>query len=94
PEVVVGDPVEGSPDLGLLDRFEHVGSGGSRRIDVSVDQAAGREKALCYEVADRLDYVVAPIAEYRRLMLEGSAEHGLPTEWSAFLEGRFAELDD
>lgn len=81
-------------DLGLLDRFEHVGSGGYRRIEVSVDHGGGLEQALCYEVADRLDYEVAPIAEYRRLMLQGSAEHGLPTEWIAFLEGRFAELDD
>ena len=80
-------------DLELLDRFEHVGSGGYRRIEVSVDHGGGLHQALCYEVADRLDYEVAPIAEYRRLMLEGSAEHGLPPEWIAFLEGRFAALD-
>lgn len=80
-------------DLESLDRFEHVGNGGYRRIEVEVDTPPGPATALCYEVADRLGFEIPPTAEYRELMLEGSAEHGLPEHWIAALEQRFTLLD-
>jgi gamma-glutamylcyclotransferase (GGCT)/AIG2-like uncharacterized protein YtfP len=80
-------------DLASLDRFEHVGNGGYRRIEIEVEHESGPVRALCYEVAERLDYEVAPTEEYRRLMLDGSLEHGLPDSWLGYLEQRFLELD-
>lgn len=80
-------------DLESLDRFEHVDNGGYRRIEVEVELAQGPVTALCYEVADRLGFDIPPTTEYRQLMFEGSAEHGLPDLWTAFLEQRFAVLD-
>lgn len=80
-------------DLESLDRFEHVGNGGYQRVKVEVNTASGLAKALCYEVTDRLAFEIPPTPEYRRLMLEGSLENGLPDFWTAFLEQRFAGLD-
>lgn len=80
-------------DLESLDRFEHVGNGGYRRIEIEVEAAPGPATALCYEVADRLGFEIPPTPEYRQLMFEGSAEHGLPDHWVAWLEQRFAVLD-
>jgi gamma-glutamylcyclotransferase len=80
-------------DLARLDRFEHVGNGGYRRIEIEVEHESGPVEALCYEVAERLDFEVAPTAEYRLLMLDGSLEHGLPDTWLGYLERRFLELD-
>ena len=79
-------------DLESLDRFEHVGNGGYRRIEVEVEAALGSATALCYEVADRLDHDVPPIPEYRRLMIDGSLEHGLPDHWIGHLEDRFSRF--
>lgn len=80
-------------DLESLDRFEHVGNGGYRRIEVEVEAAHGIATALCYEVVDRLDREIPPIPEYRRLMLDGSVEHGLPDHWIGHLEERFSALE-
>lgn len=80
-------------DLERLDRFEHVDAGGYRRIEVEVEGGPGGGRALCYEVAERLGYEIAPTPEYRRLMLEGAREHGLPATWLGYLERRFLELD-
>lgn len=80
-------------DLEDLDRFEFVGDGGYRRITVEVEREDGMLPALCYEVVDRLGSDLAPIPEYRRLMIEGAREHGLPRPWIASLELRFRELD-
>ena len=80
-------------DIERLDRFEHVGNGGYRRIEVEVEADLGRATALCYEVADRLDRDIPPIPEYRRLMLEGSVEHDLPGHWLEHLEERFASFE-
>lgn len=82
-----------APDLEALDRFEFVGDGGYRRITVEVEQEDERLPALCYEVVDRLGFELAPIPEYRRLMIEGAREHGLPQVWIDSLEVRFRELD-
>ena len=79
-------------DLERLDRFEHVGAGGYRRIEVEVQHGAGGGRALCYEVAERLDFEIVPTPEYRRLMLDGSREHGLPDSWLGYLERRFIAL--
>lgn len=80
-------------DLAELDRFEFVGDGGYRRVTIEVERDGELLPALCYEVANRLDHELAPVPEYRRLMLDGSREHGLPDGWITFLEGRFAGLD-
>lgn len=80
-------------DLAGLDRFEHVGNGGYRRIEVEVEAPPGPATALCYEVADRLAFEIPPTPEYRQLMLEGSAEHGLPDHWITALGQKFTLLD-
>jgi gamma-glutamylcyclotransferase len=101
-DVVVSDGAEvwgaiyrlSASDLERLDRFEHVGNGGYRRIEVEVEipHTSGPTTALCYEVADRLDRDIPPIPAYRRLMLEGSVEHGLPDHWLAHLKYRFSHF--
>jgi gamma-glutamylcyclotransferase len=83
----------GASDLERLDRFEHIGNGGYRRIEVEVEGAGGRVRALCYEVADRLGFDIPPTPAYRRLMLDGALEHGLPGDWSAQLKRRFDSMD-
>lgn len=80
-------------DLEELDRFEFVGAGGYRQVTVEVEQEGKMLPALCYEVVDRLESDLAPIAGYRRLMIEGAREHGLPQAWIDSLELRFRELD-
>jgi len=79
-------------DLESLDRFEHVGNGGYRRIELEVETAGDTATALAYEVADRLDFEIPPVEEYRRLMIDGSLEHGLPDHWIGHLEDRFSRF--
>lgn len=81
-------------DLAALDRFEFVGDGGYRRITVDVEHEGDLRPALCYEVVDRLGFDLAPIPEYRRLMVDGAREHGLPHTWIESLQTRFRDLGE
>jgi gamma-glutamylcyclotransferase (GGCT)/AIG2-like uncharacterized protein YtfP len=61
--------------------------GGYARVAVEVAlEASGPVAAQTY-VSQRLASDPAPNADYRRIVLAGAREQGLPAEWLAFLEG-------
>jgi hypothetical protein len=63
-----------------------VAEGGYERIDVEVVAADGsRARALTY-ASTLLTEEPVLAAAYKRLLVEGAREHGLPAEWIALLE--------
>lgn len=65
-----------------LDRFE----GGYRRIRVRVEAAGGDPLAAQTYASERLIEDARPTEDYRRFLIEGAREHGLPEFWRAMLE--------
>ena len=65
-----------------LDRFE----GGYARIEVEVETPLGARLAVATYVSDRLTDVPVLDPAYKRAIVDGAREHGLPAAWIAGLE--------
>lgn len=66
-----------------LDRCEP----GYLRVAVSAFAAGGARCAAQTYVSRQLTRDPLPFSWYKRLMIEGAREHGLPEDWLALLEG-------
>ena len=64
----------------------HACERGYRRIEVDVILAGGLVRAATY-VSELFTDDLLPSGAYRRFLVEGAREHGLPAHWVALLEG-------
>jgi hypothetical protein len=76
-------------DWPVLDRFES----GYARVAVEVVTPGGERLPAQTYVAERLTSDPVPFDWYKRLIVEGAREHGLPESWIAWLE-RLPERPD
>lgn len=69
-------------DWEVLDGFEP----GYERVRVRVETAGAEWLLASTYRAERRTQDLVPLEEYKRFVVDGAREHGLPDEWIAFLE--------